>query len=42
MVSFAVVGFSVFAQGLTMAPLLRRIGEIRGKAGEAEAPARKG
>jgi CPA1 family monovalent cation:H+ antiporter len=28
-VSFAVVAFSVFAQGLTMAPLLRRFGEIR-------------
>src|SRR6185312_9067078 len=28
-VSFAVVAFSVFGQGLTMAPLLRRIGEIR-------------
>jgi len=27
-VSFAVVAFSVFVQGLTMAPLLRRIGEI--------------
>ncbi len=28
MVSFAVVAFSVFVQGLTMTPLLRRIGEI--------------
>jgi CPA1 family monovalent cation:H+ antiporter len=28
-ISFAVVAFSVFAQGLTMAPLLRRVGEIR-------------
>ena len=27
-VSFAVVGFSVFVQGLTMTPLLRRVGEI--------------
>jgi CPA1 family monovalent cation:H+ antiporter len=27
-VSFAVVAFSVFAQGLTMTPLLRRLGEI--------------
>lgn len=27
-VSFAVVAFSIFVQGLTMAPLLRRIGEI--------------
>jgi CPA1 family monovalent cation:H+ antiporter len=28
-ISFAVVAFSVFAQGLTMTPLLRRLGEIR-------------
>ncbi len=27
-ISFAVVAFSVFAQGLTMTPLLRRVGEI--------------
>jgi CPA1 family monovalent cation:H+ antiporter len=27
-VSFAVVTFSVFVQGLTMTPLLRRVGEI--------------
>ena len=27
-ISFAVVAFSVFVQGLTIAPLLRRIGEI--------------
>lgn len=27
-ISFAVVAFSVFVQGLTMAPLLRRMGEI--------------
>jgi CPA1 family monovalent cation:H+ antiporter len=27
-VSFAVVAFSVFVQGLTMPPLLRMIGEI--------------
>jgi CPA1 family monovalent cation:H+ antiporter len=27
-ISFAVVAFSVFAQGLTMTPLLRRMGEI--------------
>ncbi|MCG6537231.1 MAG: cation:proton antiporter, partial [Syntrophales bacterium LBB04] len=27
-VSFAVVAFSIFAQGLTMTPLLRRMGEI--------------
>lgn len=26
--SFAVVAFSVFVQGLTMAPLLRRFGEV--------------
>jgi monovalent cation:H+ antiporter, CPA1 family len=31
-VSFAVVAFSVFAQGLTMPPLLRAIGEIPGAA----------
>ena len=30
-VSFAVVAFSVFVQGLTMTPLLRRIGEIPSK-----------
>jgi CPA1 family monovalent cation:H+ antiporter len=29
-ISFAVVAFSVFVQGLTMAPLLRRMGEIPG------------
>ena len=28
-ISFAVVAFSVFAQGLTMTPVLRRMGEIR-------------
>jgi CPA1 family monovalent cation:H+ antiporter len=28
-VTFAVVAFSVFVQGLTIAPLLRRMGEIR-------------
>jgi CPA1 family monovalent cation:H+ antiporter len=27
-ISFAVVAFSVFVQGLTMTPLLRRVGEI--------------
>jgi CPA1 family monovalent cation:H+ antiporter len=27
-ISFAVVAFSVFAQGLTMPPVLRRMGEI--------------
>jgi CPA1 family monovalent cation:H+ antiporter len=27
-ISFAVVAFSVFVQGLTMAPLLRRMGEL--------------
>jgi CPA1 family monovalent cation:H+ antiporter len=27
-ISFAVVAFSVFVQGLTMTPLLRRMGEI--------------
>lgn len=29
-ISFAVVAFSVFAQGLTIPPLLRRMGEIPG------------
>jgi NhaP-type Na+/H+ or K+/H+ antiporter len=28
-ISFAVVAFSVFAQGLTMTPVLRGMGEIR-------------
>jgi monovalent cation:H+ antiporter, CPA1 family len=28
-ISFAVVAFSIFVQGMTMAPLLRRMGEIR-------------
>jgi CPA1 family monovalent cation:H+ antiporter len=27
-VAFAVVAFSIFAQGLTMTPMLRRMGEI--------------
>jgi CPA1 family monovalent cation:H+ antiporter len=27
-ISFAVVAFSVFVQGMTMTPLLRRVGEI--------------
>jgi len=31
-ISFAVVAFSVFVQGLTMTPLLRRFGEIPGVA----------
>jgi CPA1 family monovalent cation:H+ antiporter len=30
-ISFAVVAFSVFVQGLTIAPLLRRMGEIPGQ-----------
>ncbi len=30
-VTFAVVGFSIFVQGLTMTPLLRRLGEIRAR-----------
>lgn len=30
-ISFAVVAFSVFVQGLTMAPFLRKLGEIRGQ-----------
>lgn len=29
-VTFAVVAFSIFVQGLTMTPLLRRLGEIKG------------
>lgn len=29
-VSFAVVAFSIFAQGLTMRPLMRRLGELQG------------
>jgi CPA1 family monovalent cation:H+ antiporter len=33
-ISFAVVAFSVFAQGLTMTPLLRRLGEIPAKGPE--------
>lgn len=28
-VSFAVVAFSIFAQGLTMRPLMRRLGELK-------------
>jgi CPA1 family monovalent cation:H+ antiporter len=28
-ITFAVVAFSVFAQGLTIAPLLRRLGQIK-------------
>jgi monovalent cation:H+ antiporter, CPA1 family len=28
-ITFAVVAFSVFAQGLTVTPLLRRLGEIK-------------
>jgi monovalent cation:H+ antiporter, CPA1 family len=31
-VTFAVVAFSIFVQGLTMTPLLRRLGEIKGPA----------
>jgi CPA1 family monovalent cation:H+ antiporter len=30
-VTFAVVAFSVFAQGLTMAPLLRKLGQMPDK-----------
>jgi len=30
-VSFAVVAFSIFAHGLTMQPLLRRLGELKGR-----------
>jgi len=32
-VAFAVVAFSIFAQGLTMTPMLRRMGEIPGNKG---------
>lgn len=35
-VTFAVVAFSVFAQGLTMGPLLRAIGEIPGREGHPQ------
>jgi CPA1 family monovalent cation:H+ antiporter len=28
-ITFAVVAFSVFAQGLTITPLLRRLGQIK-------------
>jgi NhaP-type Na+/H+ or K+/H+ antiporter len=28
-VSFAVVAFSIFAQGLTMTPLLRKLAQLR-------------
>jgi monovalent cation:H+ antiporter, CPA1 family len=30
-VSFAVVAFSIFAQGLTMKPLLRKLEQLRAK-----------
>jgi NhaP-type Na+/H+ or K+/H+ antiporter len=30
-VTFAVVAFSVFAQGLTMKPLLRKLGQLSSK-----------
>jgi CPA1 family monovalent cation:H+ antiporter len=29
-VAFAVVAFSIFVQGLTMNPLLRKLGQLRG------------
>jgi len=35
-ISFAVVAFSVFVQGLTMAPFLRRMGEIPGSYSRSE------
>jgi CPA1 family monovalent cation:H+ antiporter len=38
-ISFAVVAFSIFVQGLTMAPLLRWIGEIPSKTGKNESEA---
>jgi CPA1 family monovalent cation:H+ antiporter len=31
-VTFAVVAFSVFVQGLTVAPLMRRLGELPAQA----------
>ncbi len=37
-VTFGVVAFSLFAQGLTMTPLLRRVGELPGAADKAVAP----
>lgn len=36
-VSFAVVAFSIFAQGLTMTPLLRRLGQLEGARGRPPA-----
>lgn len=36
-VTFAVVAFSLFAQGLTMTPLLRRVGELPGGGGTGAA-----
>jgi CPA1 family monovalent cation:H+ antiporter len=38
-VAFAVVAFSLFVQGLTMAPLMRRLGLIRTEPLEDEMPA---
>ena len=35
-VTFGVVAFSVFVQGLTITPLLRRLGQIRGENGETK------
>lgn len=35
-VTFGVVAFSVFVQGLTITPLLRRLGQIQGKGDNAE------
>jgi CPA1 family monovalent cation:H+ antiporter len=39
-VAFAVVAFSVFAQGLTMAPLLRKLGQLDGDVSERAAKPR--
>jgi len=39
-ISFAVVAFSVFVQGLTMTPLLRRLGEIKPRLADFRGPDR--
>jgi CPA1 family monovalent cation:H+ antiporter len=35
-VTFGVIAFSVFVQGLTVTPLLRRLGQIPTRSGEPE------
>ena len=37
-VAFAVVAFSIFAQGLTMPPLVRRLGLLLPAGGDGDAP----